>query len=194
MTKHAATHASAAARQPTSWTLANISGSHNWTGVAQSADGSIVAAADNGGAIWLSKNLGATWNASGSGSKAWCDLAMSSDGSHLIAGFAGNGAPGSAGVAVSSSTGSSWGFPTLPYDPSAGMTGKCSVAISSSGSVMACGDASYAELFLSSAGSFSAVSPPPFGAVLKVAISGDGSRVFVSWAGGNAVEFLDGAG
>ena len=193
MTKHAATHASAAAKQPTSWTLANITGSHNWKAVAQSADGTIIAAADNGGSIWLSKDLGVTWRASGSGSQPWCDVAMSADGSHIIAGFSGNGSPGSAGVSVSTSTGASFSSPMLPYDAKAGMTGACSVAISANGSVMACGDASYAELFLSSAGSFSAVSPPPFGSVLKVALSGDGSLVFVSWTGGNAVEFLDGA-
>ena len=171
----------------------DISGTHDWKGVAQSSDGSIIAAADNGGAIWLSKDLGKTWNVSGSGSQSWCDLAMSADGSHIIAGFAGNGAPGSAGVSVSSNSGTGWSSPTLPYDPTAGMTGACSVAISSNGSVMACGDASFAELFLSLGGSFSAVTPPPFGSVLKVAISGNGSLVFVSWAGGNAVEFQDGS-
>lgn len=184
----------AAAKSPASgWTLAAISGSHDWKGVAQSSDGSVIAAADNGGSIWISKDTGTTWNASASGSKAWCDLAMSADGSHLIAGFAGNGAPGSAGVSISSNGGTLWSAPTLPFDPTAGMTGACSVAISASGAVMACGDASFAELFLSSGGNFSAVTPPPLGTVLKVALSGDGSQVFVSWAGGNAIEFLEGA-
>jgi hypothetical protein len=182
----------AAGKTAPPWALANISGSHNWKAVAQSSDGTIVAAADNGGAIWVSKDFGTTWNATSSGSKAWCDLAMNADGSHMIAGFAGNGHPGSAGVAVSSSTGSSWGFPTLPYDPTAGMTGACSVAISGSGSIMACGDASFAELFLSSGGSWSAASPPPLGSVLKVVISGDGRLIAVSWMRAGGGVFVSG--
>jgi hypothetical protein len=63
-------------------TIANIV---NWQAVASSADGSHLAAADNGGFIFISTNSGATWFATGAPGTNWSALAMSADGSQLTA-------------------------------------------------------------------------------------------------------------
>ncbi|MDB6036067.1 MAG: hypothetical protein JWM16_6405, partial [Verrucomicrobiales bacterium] len=58
--------------------------SNYWSGVASSADGSRLAAVNQGG-IWLSTNSGATWTQSGAPAARWSSIASSADGSRLAA-------------------------------------------------------------------------------------------------------------
>ena len=71
---------------PYTWT-ANLSSSHDWSGVASSSDGTHLAAVGNySDYIWTSTNSGVTWQAQlGSSALTWNAIASSSDGSKLIA-------------------------------------------------------------------------------------------------------------
>jgi hypothetical protein len=63
---------------------------NNWSAVASSADGTHLAAADNGGLIYISTNSGATWFATSAPVANWLALACSADGSSFVA-LAGDG-------------------------------------------------------------------------------------------------------
>ena len=69
--------------------IANVR--QTWSAVASSADGSHLAAAVNGGPIFVSTNSGVTWQASGAPSANWNTLVMSSDGRQLTATVNGGG-------------------------------------------------------------------------------------------------------
>jgi hypothetical protein len=82
--------------------------SPDWSAVASSADGSHLAAADNGGFIFISTNSGVTWSASSAARTNWSALAMSADGTQLTAVVNG-------GVIYSSSdSGASWAAANVP--------------------------------------------------------------------------------
>jgi hypothetical protein len=82
--------------------------SPNWSAAASSADGSHLAAADDGGFIFVSTNFGATWFASSAVGTNWSALAMSADGTQLTAAVNG-------GVIYSSTdSGASWAAANVP--------------------------------------------------------------------------------
>ncbi len=161
------------------WTFAH---SGSFAAVAESQDGVIIVAASTSGHILISKDSGGTWADAGAGSKEWADIAISSNGSHIIACWSGDGStPGSAGIAVSANTATSWTTPTLTGADASGLTGAGSVAISGDGTLMFYGDGSFAEIWQSSnsGGSFAkitALSSP----VVSMKVSRDGSTLIAS--------------
>ena len=64
-------------------TIANVR--QNWSVVASSADGSHLAAAVNGGLIYVSTNAGVTWTPTSAPATNWSALVMSADGTQLTA-------------------------------------------------------------------------------------------------------------
>jgi hypothetical protein len=81
---------------------------HNWSAVASSADGSHLAAADNGGFIYISTNSGTTWLPTSASGTNWSALVMSADGGQITAAVNG-------GLIYSSSdAGSSWVAANIP--------------------------------------------------------------------------------
>ena len=67
-------------------------GTYNWSSISSSQNGSVLLAADEGGQLWLSTDGGNTWMAQtsldssgGSGVGAWSDVAVSGDGTSLVA-------------------------------------------------------------------------------------------------------------
>jgi hypothetical protein len=82
--------------------------SQNWSSVAVSADASHLAAAVNGGPIYLSTNSGAAWFASSAPNENWSAIAMSSDGSQLTAAV--NGGV----IYTSSDSGATWQAANVP--------------------------------------------------------------------------------
>ena len=57
-----------------------------WTGVASSSDGAVLAACEDFGYIYTSKDNGASWKLrSGSGNRRWSGITSSSDGTKLAA-------------------------------------------------------------------------------------------------------------
>jgi hypothetical protein len=86
--------------------IANIR--QSWSAVASSADGSHLAAAVNGGLIYISTNSGTTWFATSAPSTNWSALVMSADGSQLTAAVNG-------GLIYSSTdSGASWVAANVP--------------------------------------------------------------------------------
>ena len=68
----------------TNWTAQN-SGNQYWYSVASSSDGTMLAAAFQGGPIYGSSDSGVTWTAQNSGSRTWYEVASSADGTKLAA-------------------------------------------------------------------------------------------------------------
>jgi photosystem II stability/assembly factor-like uncharacterized protein len=66
------------------WQAASGPGIANWSSIAASASGTIIAATIKGGYIWVSTNSGATWTQRAS-SQNWSDITVSADGTRMAA-------------------------------------------------------------------------------------------------------------
>jgi hypothetical protein len=77
----------------------------NWSSVAASANGTIIAATITGGGIYVSTNSGATWTARASALN-WSDVAVSADGTKMAATVGGTSATGY--IWTSTDSGVSW--------------------------------------------------------------------------------------
>lgn len=141
----------------------------NWNASAMSADGSIIAVADNSpGDLWLSTNGGTVWSdISGAGSRGWFTLAMSSSGSVIL------GAYQAGSVTFTGDGGGTWTTKAI-----AGSTQLEYVAVSGDGMTMAVAD-DIGKLFLSTDGgmTWNANSAAGSHNYFAVSISRDGSTL-----------------
>ncbi len=109
------------------WTKQTAAGARTWLNIVSSSDGSILAAPDLNGYIYVSTTTGATWTPETSaGSRIWATMGMSSNGAVMV-----DAAQGS-DIYVSTTTGATWTDETGP-----GAKTWIATAASSNGTVMA---------------------------------------------------------
>ena len=89
------------------WTARDSS--RNWASVASSADGSKLAAVENGGRIYISTDSGVTWTAHDS-NRSWASVTSSADGTKLVAAVNGGQIYTSVPTSVSSTTSGTAGY------------------------------------------------------------------------------------
>ena len=131
-----------------------------WSAVASSADGTVLAAAVNGGNIYISTDSGAAWAVAGAPSTNWLSIACSADGTTVVA-LASDGS-----IYSSFNSGATWtGTNVLGGTAPTETNGV--VASSANGSV----------LFAAFYGSFLYADPPK----PKLQVSADGSNVILTW-------------
>ena len=116
----------------TTWTASTSSGTHSWYDLVWSSDGSVAVAAPTDGSITISKDKGVTWTATGSASADWRSVAVSPNGSRMVA-VDHNGTTGGY-IYLSADGGATWSPLT-----SAGSKLWLSVAMSADGSTIAAG-------------------------------------------------------
>jgi hypothetical protein len=95
------------------WTNPGVAQSGTWTGTAVSGDGTFMAAVAYNGDIWTSTDHGASWNQAGLGTRPWNAVAISSDGSRLVA-------AGTGFLTLGTRSGTIWTWTDLPYAPAMG--------------------------------------------------------------------------
>ncbi|HEY4416382.1 MAG TPA: sialidase family protein [Verrucomicrobiae bacterium] len=93
---------------PTGWTFSPAPGDNDWSGIASSGNGNILAGIIFSGGIYLSTNAGASWSESSAPLNYWESISISEDGTKLIAGSNNNG------VYTSSDSGANWFLTSLP--------------------------------------------------------------------------------
>jgi len=90
-----------------------------WSSATVSANGTVMAAADNNeGSIYISRDHGATWVASGAPHRRWRSIVSSGDGGTLFAGAdTGTSLVEVAGIYVSTNSGVTWTITSAPPSP-----------------------------------------------------------------------------
>lgn len=113
------------------WLREDGAGVRNWSAVALSSEGRVIAATVSGGYVYTSENGGLTWTErTSSGSRSWTDIVMSSDGTKLAAIVSGGY------VYTSSDSGVSWSART-----GAGTASWVGIGMSADGTRIAVADA-----------------------------------------------------
>ncbi len=162
----------------TSWTQTSAPTNELWESIASSADGTKLAAVDDGGGIYTSTNGGATWiqtsapSAVGTGS-AWLSIASSSDGVKLAAVLDGGG------IWTSTNAGVTWAQTSAPDN------GLAPIPSSSDGTKLAAGVSNGGGIWTSTnAGVTWVQTSAPNEDWLSIASSSDGTKLAAVVYGG----------
>jgi len=157
----------------TTWNVTSA-GSKAWIALSTSADGKVVLAAANSDTLYLSTDSGTTWTAQTAvPQSSWNEVKVSGDGKTLIA--------GSSTTVYTSTNGGAWTAQTTL--PSAYWT----VALSDDGKVMIANDiasAGYVYVSTDSGTTWSAKTSMGMAVRQRVAVSGDGTKMYVAQTSG----------
>ena len=157
------------------WTQTSAPGT-NWTAVASSADGTMLAAAVSGGGIYISTNSGATWTQTDAPKAYWSSVAASADGTKLAA-IAGTHSLYTGPLYTSTNSGATWMSNNVP------VTAWVSVASSADGNTLtalATPLLSQNAIYVSTNSGNTWVSTNISSSLNSIAASADGRRLVVS--------------
>jgi hypothetical protein len=182
------------------WTQETIDlNAHVFSAVVMSVDGSTIFVADKsqnggpGGYIWRSTTRGQWTALTAAGSRAWSSLSFA--GTTLIAGYAGAGAAGTAGVFMSYDNGATFSPASISYDPTSGFEGGVAVRSSANGN-FAVADLAFNETFLSTnnASTFPKIASPG-GQVSVIAMPRiAGLQLGAAWGGAPSAAIVNHSG